>query len=229
MSTVDVDASGRRKLALWRHGRTAWNVEDRAQGQADVPMDEVGMGQARTAARVLAGLRPDFIWSSDLQRALATAQQLAELTGVSVVPDERLREYDVGIRQGTTFAEFRKSHPDVYEKFFARPDYQVPGAELPGDVDARMAAVIRDAARAVPAGGMGVVVGHGAALRAGIPAFFGLPARWRDMFSGMANCAWCLLEEHPHHGWQIADYNARTLPGESSRLADDLPGAGTAQ
>ncbi|GAA4283118.1 histidine phosphatase family protein [Brevibacterium daeguense] len=227
MRAATPDSRGRRRLVLWRHGRTAWNVESRAQGQADVALDDVGRQQAGTAARMLAILEPAFIWSSDLQRATATAQELSRVVGIPVRLDRRLREYDVGIRQGTTFAEFRAAHPDIYERFFAESDFRVPGAELPSEVDSRMVEVISEAAEAVPAAGVGVLVGHGAALRAGIPAFFGLPAHRRNMFSGMANCAWCVLEEHPHHGWQIADYNARSIPGASSRLADDLPGSGT--
>ncbi|MGX5360171.1 histidine phosphatase family protein [Kocuria sp. KH4] len=218
-----VPGPARRRLVLWRHGRTAWNVEKRAQGQADIPLDPVGRRQARRAAPVLAAFEPVFVWSSDLQRARHTAQELAALTGLEVRLDARLREYDVGIRQGTTFAEFRASHPDVYERFFTQEDYRVPGAELPSEVDARMTAVLGDAAAALGEGRTGVLVGHGAALRSGVPAFLGVPPELRDMFAGMANCAWTVLQEHPHRGWQVADYNARTLTGESSALADEMP------
>jgi broad specificity phosphatase PhoE len=215
--------TGRRRLVLWRHGRTEWNVQDRAQGQADVPLDEVGRQQARDAAPALASFRPAFLWSSDLQRARDTARELAALTGLETVLDRRLREYDVGIRQGTTFAEFREAHPEVYEKFFAEEDYQVPGAERPSAVDARMAQVLRDAADALDEGATGVLVSHGAALRSGILAFFDAPPHLREMLAGMANCAWTVLEEHPERGWQIVEYNARTLPDASSALADEMP------
>ena len=66
---------------LWRHGQTQWNVEGRFQGQSDIPLDEAGEAQAQRAARLLAGLRPDLIVSSDLLRASATAAPLARLTG----------------------------------------------------------------------------------------------------------------------------------------------------
>lgn len=213
----------RRRLVLWRHGRTSWNVQDRAQGQADIPLDPVGRRQARRAAPALASFEPAFVWSSDLDRARSTARELAVLTGLEVRLDARLREYDVGIRQGTTFAEFRRSHPEVYERFFAEENYRVPGAELPSEVDERMTAVLGDAAAALGEGRTGVLVGHGAALRSGLLAFFDAPPRMREMFAGMANCAWTVLEEHPQRGWQIVDYNARTLPGASSALADEMP------
>lgn len=215
--------SSRRRLILWRHGRTEWNVQDRAQGQTDVPLDLVGRRQAHQAAPALASFDPAFIWSSDLQRARHTAEELAALTGLEVRLDARLREYDVGIRQGTTFAEFRESHPEIYQKFLTEENYRVPGAELPSEVDERMAEVLREAATTLDEGRTGVLVGHGAALRSGVLAFFDAPPQLREMFAGMANCAWTVLKEHPHRGWQILDYNARTLPDTSTALADEMP------
>ncbi len=215
---------GRPRLVLWRHGQTEWNVLEKAQGQADIPLDATGRRQARKAARMLATFHPDFIWSSDLVRARHTAEELAALNGAEVFLDERLREYDVGIRQGTTFAEFREQHPDVHRKFFVEDNYRVPGAELPSEVDDRMKAVLQDAAAAVGDAGTGVLVGHGAALRSGLLAFFDAPPHMREMFAGMANCAWTVLEKHPERGWQIIDFNAKTLPDASSVLADEMPG-----
>ncbi|WP_294566107.1 histidine phosphatase family protein [uncultured Arthrobacter sp.] len=220
----ELRADGQRpRLVLWRHGQTEWNVLEKAQGHADIPLDATGRRQARRAANLLATLKPQFIWSSDLERARHTADALARLTGLETVHDKRLREYDVGIRQGTTFGEFRQQHPEIHRKFFTEENYRVPGAELPSEVNDRMKTVMREAALALRGGGTGVLVGHGAALRSGLMAFFDAPVHMREMFAGMANCAWTVLEEHADRGWQIVDYNARTLPDTSSMLADDLP------
>lgn len=216
----------RPRLVLWRHGQSEWNVLERAQGQADIPLTDTGRSQAKQAARLLATFDPAFIWSSDLQRARNTAQELASLTGKEPELDKRLREYDVGIRQGTTFAEFQQQHPDIYERFFTEENYRVPGAELPSEVNERMKAVLLDAAEAVKTGDTGILVGHGAALRNGLLAFFDAPPHMREMFAGMDNCAWTVLEKHPDRGWQITDYNAQTLPDTPSALPDDMP-AGT--
>ena len=60
------------RVVLWRHGQTDWNVENRFQGHSDIPLNKVGEYQVVEAAKVLAGLRPDRIISSDLLRAKKT-------------------------------------------------------------------------------------------------------------------------------------------------------------
>ncbi|MGB3014153.1 MAG: histidine phosphatase family protein, partial [Candidatus Nanopelagicales bacterium] len=89
-----------RRLVLWRHGRTAWNLEHRFQGQTDVALDEVGVRQARAAAGLLMALRPQLIVSSDLSRARDTAQALADRTSLTVQTDPRLRETNGGRWEG---------------------------------------------------------------------------------------------------------------------------------
>lgn len=202
-----------RRIVLWRHGRTAWNLENRAQGQSDVPLDEFGHDQARAMAPVVAALAPVSLWSSDLRRATDTAAYLADATGLAVRTDPRLREYAVGLRQGFTFEEFRLAHPEVHRRFFGDPDYHVPGAETMEEVRARMAAALRDVAATLGPGETAVVIGHGASLTAGILGFFDAPSHLREMFVGMDNCAWAILTEHPARGWQLTGYNLESHGG----------------
>lgn len=217
-----------RRLVLWRHGRTAWNVENRAQGQLDVPMDATGHQQARDAAPLVARFAPVALWSSDLRRATDSAAYLAALTGLPVRTDPRLREYAAGLREGYTFDEFEASHPVEHARFFTDPHFHMPGAEQLPDVRVRMAAALRDiAARLAPAQTT-VVVSHGAALTAGILGFFDAPTSLREMFAGMDNCAWAILAEHPARGWQLAAYNATTVstPGDPTVIENpDSPAA----
>jgi hypothetical protein len=99
------------RLVLWRHGQTTWNAERRFQGQSDIPLDQTGLTQAERAARLLAGLRPDLIVSSDLIRASATAAPLARLTGLEVTLDKDLRERHGGGWEGLTDGEIRAQYP----------------------------------------------------------------------------------------------------------------------
>jgi broad specificity phosphatase PhoE len=72
------------KVVIWRHGQTDWNIENRFQGHSDIPLNKVGEYQAKEAAKVLAGMKPDRIIASDLMRAKATAQALADLVDLKV-------------------------------------------------------------------------------------------------------------------------------------------------
>jgi glucosyl-3-phosphoglycerate phosphatase len=210
-----------RRLVLLRHGRTDWNRIGRAQGHADVSLDALGRVQAENAASHLASYEPTFLWSSDLARARETAEPIAAATGLDAVLDRRLREYDVGVRQGMTFREFEEAYPDIVARFRAGEPASVPGAETNEQVVERMRAVMHDAVETVSHGGTGILVGHGASLRTGLLAFFDAPAHLREMLAGMSNCAWTVLEHHHDRGWQIIDYNATTLP-EPLDLPDDL-------
>ena len=61
------------RILLVRHGQSEWNLSGRWQGQADPPLTELGRMQAREAAQNVGSI--DVIWSSDLQRAAATATE----------------------------------------------------------------------------------------------------------------------------------------------------------
>lgn len=182
------------ELVLLRHGRTAWNSVDRAQGQAEVPLDEVGRDQAKQAAAVLAELRPVRLWCSDLLRARETAAFLEEATGLGAVLDERLREYDVGVRSGLTRAEFAARYPAEYAAWRAGADGpRVPGEEHQADVRRRMVPALREALDALGADETGVVVSHGACLKTSLPALLGWSGVGPADLAGMDNCAWAVV------------------------------------
>jgi broad specificity phosphatase PhoE len=213
-----------RRLVLWRHGRTAWNVEGRAQGSTDVPLDEVGREQARDAAARLASLRPSLLWSSTLSRATATAAELAALTGLHVHADARLQEINTGERQGLTLDELRERFPDVWRAFMAGDELpRARGGETEAEVADRMSATMHEATERLGAGEVGVLVSHGVSIRVGLCRFLGLPHGHWHTLAGVSNCAWVVVEEW-RRGWRLVDYNAGSLP--EPVLSDDALSAG---
>jgi broad specificity phosphatase PhoE len=127
-----------RRLVLLRHGRTAWNDAGRAQGHADVPLDDVGEVQAKTVAPVLAALSPVALWSSDLSRAAQTAAHVAAESGLTPVLDARLREFDIGPnRTGLTSEQYAARFPEEYAALLAGEIAGIPGRETDDDVLAR--------------------------------------------------------------------------------------------
>lgn len=203
-----------RTLVVLRHGRTAWNDAGRAQGHADIELDELGHAQARTAALALAGLAPARIWCSDLLRARQTAAALAEATGITPEVVPALREYDVGTRTGMTFDEFEAAFPDEYAAWLAGDEsLTVPGAETTSEVRARIVPAMRACMEALGAGETGVVVTHGAALRVGVAGLLGWADEMDETLAGMDNCSWLRLREHTRFGHlQLASYNERVTP-----------------
>lgn len=191
-----------KRLVVLRHGLTSWNAERRFQGQADVPLSAEGEVQAKAAAVALAPLDPSVLWTSDLARAAATAAALGEVTGLVPTVDERLREVHVGTFQGVTYPDAVALHgPDPW-------DYSQYGGESDAAVAARVAEALRDLADEVADGEVGVAVSHGAAIRAGVAAFLGLPGEHLRLLGAMANCGWVeLAQGHEGDHWRLAAYN----------------------
>jgi broad specificity phosphatase PhoE len=113
-----------------RHGETEWNALGREQGQLDSPLTPRGLAQVQAIARRLEHTRFAALYSSDLPRALTTAEAAAKATGASIVVDAQLRERHTGIFQGLTKAEMQAQYPTEYAAYRADPyTYAVPGGE----------------------------------------------------------------------------------------------------
>lgn len=198
------------RIILWRHGRTAWNLINRFQGQADIELDEVGRGQAARAARVLAALEPAVLWSSDLSRARETAGALASLTGLEVTTDKRLREIHVGSWEGLTGDEVDRLDPELSRRLRAGEDVRRSATgESPSEVALRVAEALTELAEAAPDGSTVVAASHGLAGRVGIAELVGLPAEHWRLFGGLSNCGWVSLDRHRSgRYWRIERYNA---------------------
>jgi broad specificity phosphatase PhoE len=203
-----------RRVILWRHGRTEWNVAGRVQGQSDIPLDDVGRGQAAEAALRLASLKPTLIVSSDLSRAAATAQALGDVTGVPVVLDPRFRELNFGAREGLTWAQAWQQFPDAMQAWINGDETQIEGSETHRQAGDRFAAGLRDLV-ATHDDQTIVVVAHGAVIRTGTCSFLGIPdAHWRQ-FGGLSNCHWNVLEEWKKNDWAmwvLREWNTGSLP-----------------
>src|SRR5262250_2595670 len=105
-------------LLLVRHGETVWNQENRWQGQADVPLSETGRIQARRLAeRLLAeGRQVGAIYTSDLSRAVHTAEILGETLGMPPLPETGWREMNIGTWSGLTTAEVIAHYSSEWER-----------------------------------------------------------------------------------------------------------------
>jgi glucosyl-3-phosphoglycerate phosphatase len=196
------------ELVLLRHGRTAWNHAKRVQGQLDAELDDTGREQAAKAAEVLALPHPTLLWSSDLVRARDTASYLAGATGLEPVYDARLREFDLGERQGLTHDEYAAIAPEEFELFRQGYYDDAPGAESVADVRDRMLAALSEMLAVLGPDETGIAVTHGAAARVAVAALLGWPDDAFHTLRALANCGWAVLGHHPETGHlRLAAYN----------------------
>ncbi|MDP9728754.1 histidine phosphatase family protein [Alicyclobacillus tolerans] len=143
-------------MEIWliRHGETDWNIHQRVQGWADIPLNENGLKQAEKLADYLKSISPKAIYSSDLQRAKRTAEILAEPHGLPVQVDERLRERCKGSAEGIPFDEIPNRFPQG-----------VPDEETDQQLQERLFQAIDAIAKQFPDESIIWFVTHGGAIR----------------------------------------------------------------
>ncbi len=83
-----------------RHGQTDYNVRNVYQGQSDIPLNNVGMEQAKQVAEKFKNLKVDVILVSPLLRAKQTASYVSKITGIPIVIEKGLIERSFGDMEG---------------------------------------------------------------------------------------------------------------------------------
>ena len=108
------------RVLLVRHGQSQGNAESRFGGHSPTPLSELGHRQAEATARALAKERVTAVYSSDLLRAVQTAEPLARAAGLEITKTPALRERSVGLMEGLTFEEAAAAHPEEYAALLRR-------------------------------------------------------------------------------------------------------------
>lgn len=103
---------------LVRHGETRWNLENRWQGQSDSALTEKGVQQITDLAEKLREVHFDALYSSDLPRAVTSANILNQQMKIELHTSKLLRERQAGPVEGTTTAD-RKLQPHIHDVFHA--------------------------------------------------------------------------------------------------------------
>lgn len=183
-------------FALIRHGQTDWNAERRLQGSTDIPLNDVGRGQARDAAVALAGTEWDAVVSSPLGRAAETADLIAAGLGLAVarrVPE--LTERSFGPAEGLQ---------DGPELDALRIPGGFRGAESEEAAADRGLAALESLADEFR-GGRVLVVTHGSLLRVSLSRAAGrtLPS--------IQNAVLNMAHHHPADGWTLEYFNGEPL------------------
>jgi alpha-ribazole phosphatase len=162
------------KIYLVRHGEILIDSEKRYIGQIDLPLNENGRKQAARLRDQLSRVKLDRIICSDLARAVTTASIIGEKQESQLEVKKELREIDMGVWDGMTFASVRRSYPGEYEKRGSDLiNYRPPGGESFAQCAARVLPVIDDALQVTV--GKILIVGHAGVNRLIICRALGLP------------------------------------------------------
>lgn len=179
-------------LYLIRHGRTAWNRDWRIQGSLDVPLDDEGRRQAQALARAFAEVPLAAVFASPMRRATDTAEAVAQLHGLQVRFDARLRERDWGAYQGMRREDAAIKYPDAEAALREDPVHaRPPGGESFWDLRTRAEAVLREIASSQQ--GSVAVVCHGGTIVAALTALLGLD-NWPQVRFVIENASISLLD-----------------------------------
>jgi broad specificity phosphatase PhoE len=199
-----------RRLVLVRHGQTDYNVAGRMQGHLDSVLTDMGMAQAAHVAPEIARLAPDRLVSSDLRRAVDTADVIGAACGQPVKLDPRLRETHLGEWQGQTVAEIEAAYPGAIATWRSDPAWAPPGGESRIDVVRRSMPVVEEFDEEL-AGGPDttvVVIAHGGLIAGLVSGLLELPTTVWPSIGGIGNCRWATLARRPDHPrWRLAGYN----------------------
>lgn len=104
-------------IYIARHGETEFNKLRKMQGQCDSPLTEAGMEQAAALREELKDIHFDAVFSSDLLRAVKTAEILNLEKQLAVTTSELIREKKYGAFEGKTYDEFEDKYKVLWDKY----------------------------------------------------------------------------------------------------------------
>ncbi len=184
------------KLLLVRHGETKLNSAQRFWGRTDVELSAAGLRQAESLCDRLATQKINVIYSSDLQRALATAKTIASRHQLEVITCPELKEIDFGECEGLTFEEICQLYPEMAELWANwRLQLKFPGGESVDELNTRVTGFLDRLNQHAPEQTI-LIVAHSAPLRLIICHLLGIELwHWRQFRLDLASLS--ILETYP--------------------------------
>ena len=183
-----------------RHGETENNSKGVYTGQMDIHLSAQGFEQAKALREKLSDKGIEKIYSSDLVRAVETAE--TALPNCEIRRDERLREIGVGSLSGKNSKEFRQNNPDKLKYLEAR-DYTPFGGENDADVLARLSDFICELSQ--ESYGTVAVFCHGGILHSSLE--YALGASISPCCTHRPNCAVVVYELSTDKSMKLISWN----------------------
>lgn len=117
-------------LYITRHGQTEWNIERRLQGRSNSPLTEKGIWDAKQLAKRLREIPIDRVYTSDLLRAIQTADILIGKREIprTILPE--LQEMWMGRWEGQLLSDMEDTDLIQYQNFILGScEFAAPGGE----------------------------------------------------------------------------------------------------
>jgi len=114
------------RLYITRHGQTQWNIERRLQGWNDSPLTRIGVKRANDLANRLSGIDFDYVYTSDQNRAIKTADIVLKDKTTRKIQLDSLREIGFGSWEGMTLEEIEEKYEDGFNTYLNDPENYHP-------------------------------------------------------------------------------------------------------
>ena len=163
------------EIFLIRHTQAEGNVYRAMQGHWNGGVTPSGRLQQQALQKRFENIPVDRVYSSDLSRAVFTAEAVASPKGLEIIPDVRLREINVGPWETGFFGNVFHDDPVQAEYFVHDPEkWYIEGAETYAQVRDRVTAGLEDIAKQND-GKRIAVVSHGVSIRCFVSGVTGIP------------------------------------------------------
>ena len=199
------------KLYFVRHGKTLWNLEGRFQGASgDSPLLEKSIETLKQLGQYLQEIPFDVIYSSDLPRAVTSAQIIQSQLKDSCPLQETslLREWQLGKLEGVKFATLKAIYPEqmyALRSNLAKFDSTMFGAESVYQTTQRTINFVKSLQDQEFEHVL--IVGHGANLTASIQTLLGYDVPLLRKDGGLANASVTVLETSDFENFNLIVWN----------------------
>ena len=184
------------KIYVIRHGESVGNLHRICLGHTDLDLTDLGLKQAECTAEALSEVKFDAIYSSDLIRAVHTAEPHAKIRGLEVKTSDNFRELYFGEWENASVAYLKEEHHEEFMIGWRQNfgTFTAPDGESVVHMAERMAEGLKNIAR-THVGGIILVASHAAAIRALWGKISGYkPSEWADAYPFPTNASYSVLE-----------------------------------
>ena len=186
-------------IGLYRHGQTDWNINFLLQGVTDIPMNDTGIEQVKTAAQAVKREDWDLILTSPLGRARETASILGERLGFDQIHElDLLIERSFGEAEGLAYEQWKSKYSNLDE---------IPGGESRTQLISR-SQLLLGTIREIHPGKRVLAVSHGALIRTvlALSSNDSLPKEGERLGNASLN-----IVSHIDSSWAVTKYDLEPL------------------